>query len=232
MLSIVRNTTTTSLRCAFTRTAIRSYHENILDHYENPRNVGSLDKLSKNVGTGLVGAPACGDVMKLQFEVNAEGIITDAKFKTFGCGSAIASSSVATEWLKGRKVDDCLSIKVQQQLFYCTRFSFMTTHRLAMSICALVFMFVSACLATEHGHRRALEASTREIALQHVGGGRHQVRHPGLQGQERQRLNISAGQQVAAGVGSFDSRNKHHHCIISLIQSFFQLQLNLASGIG
>mmetsp|Transcript_7627 Transcript_7627/g.7850 ORF Transcript_7627/g.7850 Transcript_7627/m.7850 type:complete len:154 (+) Transcript_7627:98-559(+) len=89
----------------------RCYHENIIDHYENPRNVGSLDKNRKNVGTGLVGAPACGDVMKLQFEVDDEGKITDAKFKTFGCGSAIASSSVATEWLKGRQVDDCLSIK-------------------------------------------------------------------------------------------------------------------------
>ena len=90
----------------------RGYHENIIDHYENPRNVGSLDKNKKTVGTGLVGAPACGDVMKLQFEVDENGKITDAKFKTFGCGSAIASSSVATEWLKGRSVDDCLSIKV------------------------------------------------------------------------------------------------------------------------
>ena len=90
----------------------RLYHDNVIDHYENPRNVGSLDKKSKRVGTGLVGAPACGDVMKLQFEVDDNGVIIDAKFKTFGCGSAIASSSVATEWLKGRKVDDCLSIKV------------------------------------------------------------------------------------------------------------------------
>ena len=85
--------------------------ENIIDHYENPRNVGSLDKNKKNVGTGLVGAPACGDVMKLQFEVGENGEIIEAKFKTFGCGSAIASSSVATEWLKGRQVEDCLSIK-------------------------------------------------------------------------------------------------------------------------
>lgn len=89
----------------------RSYHANVIDHYENPRNVGSLDKNAKNVGTGLVGAPACGDVMKLQIEVSPEGIITDAKFKTFGCGSAIASSSVATEWVKGRSVEDVLSIK-------------------------------------------------------------------------------------------------------------------------
>ena len=91
---------------------VRLYHENIVDHYENPRNVGSLDKKKKAVGTGLVGAPACGDVMKLQFEVDDNGKIIDAKFKTFGCGSAIASSSVATEWLKGKTVDDCLAIKV------------------------------------------------------------------------------------------------------------------------
>ena len=90
---------------------VRNYHENIIDHYENPRNVGSLNKGSKKVGTGLVGAPACGDVMKLQFEVDDNGTIIDAKFKTFGCGSAIASSSVATEWLKGKTVDECLTIK-------------------------------------------------------------------------------------------------------------------------
>jgi iron-sulfur cluster assembly enzyme ISCU, mitochondrial len=91
----------------------RLYHENIIDHYENPRNVGSLDKKKITVGTGLVGAPACGDVMKLQFEVDDTGRIIDAKFKTFGCGSAIASSSVATEWLKGKTVDECLTIKVK-----------------------------------------------------------------------------------------------------------------------
>jgi Fe-S cluster assembly scaffold IscU len=88
-----------------------AYHQNIIDHYENPRNVGSLDKLKPNVGTGLVGAPACGDVMKLQFEVDNNGKIVDAKFKTFGCGSAIASSSIATEWMKGKTVDECLTIK-------------------------------------------------------------------------------------------------------------------------
>lgn len=93
----------------------RFYHENIIDHYENPRNVGSLDKKKSTVGTGLVGAPACGDVMKLQFEVDDTGRIIDAKFKTFGCGSAIASSSVATEWLKGKMVDECLTIKVNLQ---------------------------------------------------------------------------------------------------------------------
>jgi Fe-S cluster assembly scaffold IscU len=86
-----------------------SYSEKLLNHYENPQNVGSLNKEQKNVGTGLVGAPACGDVMKLQIEVE-NGIITDAKFKTFGCGSAIASSSLATEWIKGKKIDDAFAI--------------------------------------------------------------------------------------------------------------------------
>uniref|UniRef100_A0A3B4B983 NIF system FeS cluster assembly NifU N-terminal domain-containing protein n=1 Tax=Periophthalmus magnuspinnatus TaxID=409849 RepID=A0A3B4B983_9GOBI len=80
------------------------YHVKVMDHYENPRNVGSLDKNSRNVGTGLVGAPACGDVMKLQIEVDDQGKIVDARFKTFGCGSAIASSSLATEWVKGKSV--------------------------------------------------------------------------------------------------------------------------------
>ncbi|KAL3811816.1 hypothetical protein ACHAXA_003541 [Cyclostephanos tholiformis] len=89
----------------------RGYHENIIEHYENPRNVGSLDKNDDDVGTGLVGAPACGDVMKLQIKVDENGIIQDSKFKTFGCGSAIASSSVATEWVKGKHVDEVLAIK-------------------------------------------------------------------------------------------------------------------------
>jgi len=88
-----------------------SYSEKVIDHYQNPKNVGTLDKSSKNVGTGLVGAPECGDVMRLQIEVDHEtGMITDAKFKTFGCGSAIASSSLATEWLKGKSVDEALKI--------------------------------------------------------------------------------------------------------------------------
>jgi len=87
------------------------YHKNVLDHYENPRNVGSLDKDDKKVGTGLVGAPACGDVMKLQIKIDDDGKIVDAKFKTFGCGSAIASSSLATEWVKGKTVDQALKIK-------------------------------------------------------------------------------------------------------------------------
>jgi Fe-S cluster assembly scaffold IscU len=85
--------------------------EQVIDHYENPRNVGSFDKKDKNVGTGLVGAPACGDVMKLQVKVDDSGKIIDAKFKTFGCGSAIASSSLATEWIKGKTVDEALKIK-------------------------------------------------------------------------------------------------------------------------
>jgi len=87
------------------------YHKNVIDHYENPRNVGKLDGKSKKVGTGLVGAPACGDVMKLQIEVDDDGKIVDAKFKTFGCGSAIASSSLATEWVKGKTVDEAGKIK-------------------------------------------------------------------------------------------------------------------------
>jgi nitrogen fixation NifU-like protein len=88
-----------------------AYSEKLIDHYENPRNVGSLDKSDPEVGTGLVGAPACGDVMKLQIKVSAEGVIEDAKFKTFGCGSAIASSSLVTEWVKGKTVDEALTIK-------------------------------------------------------------------------------------------------------------------------
>src|SRR5471032_2048299 len=89
-----------------------AYSEKVIDHYNNPRNVGSMDKTSTDVGTGLVGAPECGDVMKLQIRVNKEtGVIEDAKFKTFGCGSAIASSSLATEWVKGKTVDEALAIK-------------------------------------------------------------------------------------------------------------------------
>jgi len=88
-----------------------AYSEKVIDHYSNPKNVGTLDKGSKNVGTGLVGAPECGDVMRLQIQVDdATGVITDAKFKTFGCGSAIASSSLATEWLKGKTVDQAMAI--------------------------------------------------------------------------------------------------------------------------
>jgi len=87
-----------------------AYSDKVLDHYENPRNVGSLDKNAEDVGTGLVGAPACGDVMKLQLKINEDGIIEDAKFKTFGCGSAIASSSLVTEMVKGKTVDFALSI--------------------------------------------------------------------------------------------------------------------------
>ena len=88
-----------------------AYSEQLIDHYENPRNVGSFGKDEADVGTGLVGAPACGDVMKLQIKVGADGIIQDARFKTFGCGSAIASSSLVTEWVKGRHVDDAATIK-------------------------------------------------------------------------------------------------------------------------
>lgn len=88
-----------------------AYSSQVVDHYENPRNVGSLDKNDLSVGTGMVGAPACGDVMKLQIKVNKEGIISDAKFKTYGCGSAIASSSLVTEWVKGKTLDEAATIK-------------------------------------------------------------------------------------------------------------------------
>ncbi len=88
-----------------------AYTKEVLDHYENPRNVGALDKDDNSVGTGLVGAPACGDVMKLQIKVTADGIIEDAKFKTFGCGSAIASSSLITEWVKGKSIEEAQAIK-------------------------------------------------------------------------------------------------------------------------
>ncbi|MDP6197918.1 MAG: Fe-S cluster assembly scaffold IscU [Porticoccaceae bacterium] len=88
-----------------------AYSDKVIDHYENPRNVGKLDDSSKNVGTGMVGAPACGDVMRLQIQVNDEGIIEDAKFKTYGCGSAIASSSLLTEWVKGQHIDAAANIK-------------------------------------------------------------------------------------------------------------------------
>ena len=88
-----------------------AYSDKVVDHYENPRNVGSLDKEDPNVGTGMVGAPACGDVMKLQIQVDDDGIITDAKFKTYGCGSAIASSSLLTEWVRGQSLDEVEKIK-------------------------------------------------------------------------------------------------------------------------
>jgi len=91
-----------------------AYGDKVLDHYENPRNVGTLDKSDPNVGTGLVGAPACGDVMRLQVKIGDDGKIQDAKFKTFGCGSAIASSSLVTEWVKGKSVDEALTIKNTQ----------------------------------------------------------------------------------------------------------------------
>jgi nitrogen fixation NifU-like protein len=88
-----------------------SYSEKVIDHYENPRNVGKLDNSDDSVGTGMVGAPACGDVMQLQIQVNDNGVIEDAKFKTYGCGSAIASSSLLTEWVKGKKLDEAAAIK-------------------------------------------------------------------------------------------------------------------------
>jgi len=91
-----------------------AYSEKVIDHYENPRNVGSFDKGDAQVGTGMVGAPACGDVMKLQIRVNAQGVIEDARFKTYGCGSAIASSSLVTEWVKGKTLDQAMQLKNSQ----------------------------------------------------------------------------------------------------------------------
>ncbi len=91
-----------------------AYSDKVIDHYENPRNVGALDKDASNVGTGMVGAPACGDVMRLQIKVRPDGIIEDAKFKTYGCGSAIASSSLVTEWMKGKTLDEAAQIKNSQ----------------------------------------------------------------------------------------------------------------------
>lgn len=88
-----------------------AYSDKVIDHYQNPRNVGSLDKNAEDVGTGMVGAPECGDVMKLQLKITDDGLIEDAKFKTFGCGSAIASSSLATEWVKGKSIDEALKIR-------------------------------------------------------------------------------------------------------------------------
>ncbi|CDS37580.1 iron sulfur cluster assembly enzyme ISCU [Echinococcus multilocularis] len=111
MFSRVSRTLLSSRFVAVPRLSVSAYHEKVLDHYENPRNVGSLDKNDSHVGTGLVGAPACGDVMKLQIKVDDEGRIVDAKFKTFGCGSAIASSSLATELVKGKTIDEASTIK-------------------------------------------------------------------------------------------------------------------------
>ena len=91
-----------------------AYSEKVIEHYENPRNVGAMDKADPSVGTGLVGAPACGDVMRLQIKVNDQGVIEDAKFKTFGCGSAIASSSLVTEWVKGMTIDQAMEVKNSQ----------------------------------------------------------------------------------------------------------------------
>jgi nitrogen fixation protein NifU and related proteins len=103
------------LKCSYLKEQyIMAYSEKVLDHYENPRNVGSFEKGDDQVGTGMVGAPACGDVMKLQIRVNENGIIEDARFKTYGCGSAIASSSLVTEWVKGKTLDEAMTIRNTQ----------------------------------------------------------------------------------------------------------------------
>uniref|UniRef100_A0A3B3TAN0 Iron-sulfur cluster assembly enzyme b n=1 Tax=Paramormyrops kingsleyae TaxID=1676925 RepID=A0A3B3TAN0_9TELE len=118
-----------------------SYHKKVVDHYENPRNVGSLDKNAKNVGTGLVGAPACGDVMKLQIEVDDQGKIVDARFKTFGCGSAIASSSLATEWVKGKSVSGLVSCS--HLVFFLSDFTSSLFYALAFfSVSSVAFVYL------------------------------------------------------------------------------------------
>jgi len=112
MISSVARQSLRRSTAAATSTMIRSYHVNVVEHYENPRNVGSFDKTDNSIGTGLVGAPACGDVMKLQIQFSEDGkTIVDSKFKTFGCGSAIAASSVATEWVKNKTVEEVLQIQ-------------------------------------------------------------------------------------------------------------------------
>lgn len=111
MLSNVSKVLNINANNTILKLGLRNYHEKVIDHYENPRNVGSMSKDDKDVGTGLVGAPACGDVMKLQIKVDENGKIIDAKFKTFGCGSAIASSSLATEWIKGKTMEQAAGIK-------------------------------------------------------------------------------------------------------------------------
>lgn len=109
MFSITRPLVSTSISSS--SLLCRTYHERVIDHYENPRNVGSFGKTELNIGTGLVGSPACGDVLKLQIKVDDQGKITEARFKTFGCGSAIAASSLATEWVIGKSIDEALQIK-------------------------------------------------------------------------------------------------------------------------
>lgn len=99
-------------------TTMLGYDENLMDHYENPRNIGSLDENDINVGTGMIGSPACGDIMRLQIQVNASGVIEDAKFKTYGCGAAIASSSVATEWIKGKTLEEAVALKNSEIVEY------------------------------------------------------------------------------------------------------------------
>ena len=111
LLSAAASTSRANVAPAATAATARAYHKNVVDHFEKPRNVGSFDKKDLNVGTGLVGAPACGDVMKLQIKVDDDGNIVDSCFKTFGCGSAIASSSVVTEWVKGQHIDQAVTIK-------------------------------------------------------------------------------------------------------------------------
>uniref|UniRef100_A0A674EUI4 Iron-sulfur cluster assembly enzyme n=1 Tax=Salmo trutta TaxID=8032 RepID=A0A674EUI4_SALTR len=119
-----------------------AYHKKVVDHYENPRNVGSLDKTSKNVGTGLVGAPACGDVMKLQIEVDDHGKIVDARFKTFGCGSAIASSSLVTEWVKGKSVSECSAPVTLPVSLFCLNVAFLNSSLFRHAACLFLLLHI------------------------------------------------------------------------------------------
>ena len=117
--SITKNSTKLYRLTSTTQQQLRTkYSDKVIDHYKNPRNTGSLDKSSPSVGTGIVGAPACGDVMKFQVQIGEDGRVIDAKFKTFGCGSAIASSSLATEWVKGKTIEDCVKITNQDIASY------------------------------------------------------------------------------------------------------------------
>jgi nitrogen fixation NifU-like protein len=135
-----------------------SYSEKVLDHYENPRNVGSFEKDAAGVGTGMVGAPACGDVMKLQIRVNEQGVIEDAKFKTYGCGSAIASSSLVTEWVKGKTLDEAMNLKNTQ---------------IAEELALPPVKIHCSILAED-----AIKAAVADYKQKHGGGGEYTACHP------------------------------------------------------
>ena len=138
-----------------------AYSNKVIDHFKNPRNVGTLDKGSKQVGTGLVGAPECGDVMRLQIEVDEQGVIADAKFKTFGCGSAIASSSLATEWLKGKSIEEAASIDNMDIVEVLNQYGFATLAAIGMGY----FIYFIYTYITTQVKVKLSEMSTVLIAL-------------------------------------------------------------------